>query len=373
MPEFDPKLLAALKLIAERPEILQAAMALAQGQVVQDAAPKPTVAALWDAYALVAPSRLAKGSWRSRLSYRKTFGRLVLKLDDGTESTIVDLPYDQVTPRVAELYRIAREKEDNGQGGTVAPGTVNRELGTLQAMFQWHTDIKKTIPHNPLKGWHRTDESGSGRQTYLTPEQARRFIEAGPPLFQDVALVAYRCAGLRHAEARLLRKSEVDFAAKVINLPNTRNKNKKPRKVPFASDIEAILRRHCENSRGPYVFVSPKDHERVRPVPPATFQNWIAKARERSGIVGFDGENVVLHTLRHAAVTDLLQARIDPTAIMAAAAMSPRTLVRYSKFGPEQQDAMRKHMEEQIAPSPPADRAGPRRAQNMRPGRAARR
>ncbi len=334
------------------------------------AAPKPTVAALWDEYALVAPSRLAPGSWRSRLSYHKTFARLVLKLDDGTDSDLLSMRYDQVSPRVAELYRIAREKEDNGQGGTVAPGTVNRELGALQAMFAYHVDVKRGIPANPLKGWHRTDESGSARQTYLPPEQARRFIEAGPPHFQDVATVAYRCAGMRHAEARLLKKSEVDFAAKVINLPSSRTKARKPRVVPFASDVEAILRRHYDTSRGPFVFVSPKDPDRQRPIPAATFQNWIAMARKRSGVVGFDGENVVLHTLRHCAVTDLLQARVDPTAVMAVAAMSPRTLQRYAKFGPEQQSAMRQHMEDQLKPP---ERVGPRRAAPLRPGRLARR
>jgi integrase len=286
----------------------------------------------------------------------------VLRFDDGTEGVVIDLPYSKLTPRVAELYRIAREKEDSGKGSTVSPTTVNRELGALQAMFQWHVDIKKSIPHNPLKGWHRIDETPYARQTYLTPDQVRQFIEAGPPLFQDVATVAYRCAGLRHAEARLLRKSEVDFNAKVINLPPPRNKNRKPRVVPFASDVEAILRRHCETSRGPYVFVSTKDPARARPIAAATFQNWIALARERSRIVGFDGERVVLHTLRHCAVTDLLQARVDPTAIMAAAAMSPATLSRYSKFGPEQQANLRKHMEAQLAPPPEPNRAPPRRA-----------
>lgn len=339
-------------------------------RVVQNA-PKPSVSALWDEYALVAPSRLAPGSWRSRLSYHKTFARLVLRLDDGTDSPILAMTYDQVTPRVAELYRIAREKEDNGQGGTVAPGTVNRELGALQAMFQYHVDVKRSIPHNPLKGWHRTDETGAARQTYLTPEQARKFIEAGPQLFQDVATVAYRCAGMRHAEARLLKKSEVDFAAKVINLSSTRTKARKARVVPFPSDVEAILRRHYDSSRGPYVFVSPQDPNRQRPVPPATFQNWIAKARERSGVVGFDGENVVLHTLRHCAVTDLLQERVDPTAVMAVAAMSPRTLQRYAKFGPTQQEALRQHMEDQLRPA--AERNGPRRAAPLRPTRLARR
>jgi integrase len=334
-------------------------------------APCPTVATLWEAYALVAPTLLVATTWRVWRTYRNTFGRLKLTLDDGTESTIADLPADKVTPRVAEIYRMAREKEPNNQGGTVSPITVNSELGALQAVLSYSANIAKTLPANPLDGWRRVDEAPYARQTYLTPEQARKFIGAGVPLFQDICTVAYRCAGMRNSEARLLRKSEVDFARRVINLPSSRNKNAKPRVVPFPSDVEAILRRHCDGSLGPYVFVRPKDPDRVKPVPQSTFQRWLDQARERSGVTGFDGETVVVHTLRHCAVTDLLQAKHDPTAVMAAAAMSPRTLMRYSKFGPTQQDAMREHMEAQLQQAP--ERVGPRRAQNVRPGRSVRR
>lgn len=334
---------------------------------VQNRAPAPVIAALWDEHFAVAKTKLAEGTQRSRVTYRETFATTKLKYDDGTEGPILELPYDRVTARVAELFRIARESTDNGQGGTVCGGTVNRELGALSAVLQWHADVKKSIPSNPMKGWGRHDESGDARQTYLTPEQARAFIAAGNPLFQDVATVAYRCAGMRNAEARMLKKSEVDFTGMVINLPSSRNKNGKPRVVPFPSDVAAILRRHADNSRGPYIFVAPADPQRCRPIPQSTFQSWITQARDRSGIVGFDGEKVVLHTLRHCAVTDLLQAKIDQTSVMAVAAMSPRTLQRYSKFGPVQQENFRKHLEEQL--EPPAERAGPRRAPSVRPGR----
>ena len=49
MSDFDPKLLEALKLIVERPELLQAAMKLAQAGVVQK--PGKTVGQLWNEYA----------------------------------------------------------------------------------------------------------------------------------------------------------------------------------------------------------------------------------------------------------------------------------------------------------------------------------
>ncbi len=372
MSDFDPKLLEALKLLTERPEILKAAMALARTNVVPNGAPKPTVAELWTQYAKAAPSLLKPETWRVRQMYRGHYGRLVLGLDDGTKSTVADLPWDAVTPRLAEIYRAAREQEDNHQGGTVAPGTVNRELSTLQSMFQYHVDIRKMIPTNPIVGFTKVDEAPYARQTYLTPDARRRFIEAGHPVFQDLAIVADRCGGMRQKEVRLLRKSEVDFVGQVINLPSSRSKNKRPRVIPFASDVEAILRRHCDNSRGQYVFASPSDPARCKPIPPATFWGWMNTARDRSGVVGVNGEVTCFHHIRHAAVTDLLQDKIDSTTVMAVAGMSPQTLSRYSKFGPEQQQRLREHMESKLA-APSPERAGPRRAAAVRPGRMARR
>lgn len=333
---------------------------------------RPTVLALWDEYAIVAPQRLSKSTWRVRATYRESFAAMPLPLDGGESGPLGSLPWDQCTPRAAELYRMVRSQQDNGRKGTVAAGTINRELGALQAMFTYHVEIKKTIPVNPLRGWERVDETPFARQTYMPPAQVRKYLEAGPPVFQDIGLVAWRCAGMRNAEARGLKKSEVDFASKVINLPSARNKSKRARVIPFPSDVEAILRRHCEYSRGPYVFTNPKDPDRCKPVAANTFYDWMKAARERSGVQGFDGEQIVFHHIRHAAVTDLLQDRVDPTSVMAAAGMTPRTLMRYSKFGPEQQATLRAHMESKLQP-PAADRAGPRRAVFSRPSRLARR
>jgi integrase len=282
---------------------------------------------------------------------------------------VIDLPWSRATADWAEQYRQVREatpKQARGKavrgGGTIKASTVNRELGTVQTMLNYFVDVRKTIPRNPIDGFHRVDEAGNARQTFLSQDQVRRLIEAGPPVFQDICWVAYRCAGMRHTEVRLLQKDEIDWDARVINLPAARNKNGRARAIPFPQDVEEILARHCAGSRGPLVFVAPTDPMRMKPVPRQTMINWMQKARAKSGLRGFAGEAVVIHTLRHSGVTQLIQDGGREGFVRSAAGMSAKTLERYLKFGREQQDKLREVMDRQnIPPTPIAGEQRPAR------------
>jgi len=289
----------------------------------------------------------------------RVLARLKVKLDDGRESTLFELPWKACTPLVGSFYRAARTLEKNGRKDRdgspahVTDSTVNRELTTLQSMFTYHRDVRGSISHNPLDGFHHTDERGRARQTMLTPEQVDSFLECAHPLFNDICRVAYRCAGMRRGEAQMLRKSEIDWAARVINLPAPRNKNRRPRPIPFPDDVERILRRHADVSRGPYVFVSPRDPKRIKPVTDSAMWYWLNQARKRSGMVGFDSEPIVVHTLRHSGVTALVEQGAKESFIMAAAGMTPKTFSRYVKFGRQQQDDLRKVMNRSVTPPTP--------------------
>lgn len=342
----DPKLVAAL-------------IEVVKSHVSEEKAaapPSPIVEKLWGDWEPVA---LKMASGRLVGTHARNFKRTKIKLDDGRETTVFALAWDEVNARVADLYREARQAMSSGRMGRdgkigfVSDGTINRELVSLQSMFSYSRDRRKSIRYNPLDGFNRPSEVASARQTYLTPEQAQAFIEAGPPMWQDICTLAYRCAGMRHSEARLLRKSEVDWEAKVINLPSRRNKNRIARVIPFPDDIEPILRRHSEISRGPYIFVRTQDPKRMDPVGGAAMQYWMEKARERTGLVGFDGESIVVHSLRHAGVTRLVETNAPESFIKAAAGMSDSTFRRYTKFKRPQQEILREHMNKAAPPPPP--------------------
>jgi integrase len=346
--KLDPSLLAALKLISERPEVLAAAMTLAK---TMD--PGKTVGEMWEEWEPWAQRNIA--SFKAIQAHRRNFETCIVDFPDGHASILMDLNWKEMTPEAAELYRATRERSSNGRGGTVNPASVNRELTSMQSMFNYHLRVKKAIGFNPVVGYLRVSEEQFARKTALTPEQVRRSIEAGPPTFQDIAWVAYRCAGMRNTEARMLRKSEIDWEAKLINLPASRTKARQARVIPFPDDVEPILRRHHDYSQGPMVFVNPRDPKRAAPISIGTMGQWTRQARRDSGIVGFDGERVVLHSLRHSGVTQLINDGAPEIIVKAASGMCDAILKRYNKFQRPQQELLRAHMNRQ---APPSGKAG---------------
>jgi integrase len=332
----------------------------------------PLVSELWITWWKMVGSKLP--SRKTASAQGNVLRRLKLTLEDGRELTVFDLPWNEVTPLVADLYRNlrtsepSRRKDRNGEPAHISGSTVNRELTTLQSMFTYHRDVRRAIAYNPLDGFQHTDETGGTRLTSLTPEEMKTFLSFAHPMFQDLMWTAYRCVGMRKSEVQHLRKSEVDWTARVIHLPAARNKNRRPRTIPFPDDVERILRRHSELSRGPYVFVRPKDPKRVEPVTDSAMWYWLNQARKASGMKGFDDEPIVFHTARHSGVTGVVESGGSESFTMAAAGMTPKTFSRYVKFGPRQQDMLREVLNRAVTEPTPI--AGELEDARRPPGRA---
>lgn len=350
MSADDGKLLDAIRLLAARPEVLQAAMEMAR-------APKAKPATVRELWAEFEPyGRRTVSSWsRHEINIGIIF-RTRLSLD-GWEGTIDELPWDQVTAELCNAYRAVREAAPNNRGGTIAPTTVNRELTCLRSCFNYHVRVTKRIGRDPMIGCFIANEEETARRGFLSPEQVERFVANAHPVFQDVVLVCYRCVGMRNSEARLLRKEEIDWDAGVIRLPVKRTKARRFRVVPFPDDIAAILRRRCEESRGPFVFVRPSDPLRTEPISQGTFQHWLVNARKKSGMHKIDGETTVVHHMRHSAVTRLVAEGAPEHAIKSAAGMSDRIFRRYAKWSPDQWETMRQRLNQQLERRRPAQKS----------------
>jgi integrase len=297
---MDAKLQEALRLIAENPAVIQAALALASASPTVEER-KPTIAerwAEWEPWGALELGGDQSNAWRTAKAHRAVWARTILPLDDGRKVAVESMTAEEITPRVCEIYRSVRQvtpngrKRKDGAPDVVKPTTVNRELSTLKSMINYFVRVRKTMSSHPMIGWQRVDEEPYARKTYLNDEKARRFIEAGPPMFQDIMTVCLRAAGMRQSEVRLLRKSEIDWDEKTINLPAGRNKNRRGRSIPIPDDVADILSAASARSKGEYVFVSPRDPQRLKPISTGTWQGWLTKARDRSGVTGFDGENV---------------------------------------------------------------------------------
>lgn len=368
MPADDNgKLLDAIRLLAERPELLHAMLEAAKTAKPKE--PEPTVGELWAEFAPWGKRTIK--SWITHETSYNTIARTSLKLE-GFEGALPTLPWNRCDALACDVYRAARESTPNRRGGTISPTTVNSELTRLRSCFAYHVRITKRIPRDPMVGWGHVDESPFARRGVLSAEQFDRFTATAHPLFQDMSTMSYRCVGLRRGEVLALRKEWIDWDAHVLKLPAKNTKANEFRAVPFPDDVEVILKRHCGLSRGEFVFVNPRDPKRMAPIPATTFQNWLADARKKSGMHKIQGESLVFHHNRHSAVTRLVDERYPESVIRAAAGMSDKTFMRYRHSTPEQWAQLRAH-QNRVGPPPisivaPAaeERRPPRTAENFR-------
>ncbi len=151
-------------------------------------------------------------------------------------------------------------------------------------------------------------EKPNVRQKYLTPQQARRVIDAashvGRQSERDKLLLTliYR-HGLRVSEAVDLRWSDFDLEARQKTLLVRRIKGSKDSRHTLEPDTARLLKRHLAYADGHYVFRS----ERGGPMSVDSVQVICKRAGEQAGL----GFQVHPHMLRHACGFALAEAATD--------------------------------------------------------------
>ena len=141
------------------------------------------------------------------------------------------------------------------------------------------------------------DEKPNVRRKYLSPDEARRVIEAAgkvgrQPDRDKLLLTMLFRHGLRLSEAIDLRWSDFDLDSKQRTLFVRRLKGSKDSVHTLEPDTVRMLKRHQEQSDGNYVFRS----ERGRPLSTSIVQLIVARAGSEAGLPF----KVHPHHLRHA-------------------------------------------------------------------------
>ena len=141
------------------------------------------------------------------------------------------------------------------------------------------------------------DEKPNVKRKYLSPDEARRVIEAAgkvgrQPDRDRLLLTLLFRHGLRLSEATDLRWSDFDLESKQRTLFVRRVKGSKPSTHTLEPDTVRMLKRALEQSDGNYVFRS----ERGGPLSPQIVQVIVARAGEVAGLPF----KVHPHMLRHA-------------------------------------------------------------------------
>ncbi|MFA7347037.1 MAG: site-specific integrase [Desulfurivibrionaceae bacterium] len=190
-----------------------------------------------------------------------------------------------------------------GQVSAAKPGTINRELAVLSHLFnmaiEWGWMDRRPAKISRFK-------EDQGRITYLTIEQIARLVEcaktdANPIIYPFIAIGI--STSMRKMEILSIRREDIDLQRHSIFIHKAKAG---AREQPITKDLAEFL--------AWYISVLP-------PGSPWLFPSLGAKSGHAMDIrkpfrrvveaAGLDPDLVVRHTLRHTAITHLVQAGVD--------------------------------------------------------------
>lgn len=225
-----------------------------------------------------------------------------------------DMPLSKINSFEVERFKKHRSGElairsySRGSGNTykddaATPGTINRELAVLSHIFTkavewgWITHRPATIKR------FRED---SGRITYLTVDQAKRLAECamsdGNTQVYPFIVVGLETS-MRMMEILSIRKEHVNLERRVIYIPRAKGG---AREQPITTHLAQFLKGYIEAlpPETPWLFPSPRAKQGHTTTIRKPFRRVVQLA-------GLDPQQVVRHTLRHTAITHLVQAGVD--------------------------------------------------------------
>lgn len=225
-------------------------------------------------------------------------------------------PLSKLTTLDIEDYKKTR------LAGGAAPGSVNRELAVLSHLFtkagEW-----SWLDHRPAV--IRRLKEDKGRIIYLLPDQAANLLDAakGDQCWQVYLFIVIGLeTAMRRMEILSIRLEHIDLEKQVIYIPQAKAG---AREQPITEYLADFLRG--------YVQAAGPGQEWLFPAASASGHTVSIERAFRRVVVaaGLDPKEVVRHTLRHTAITHLVQAGIDlPTVQRISGHKTLQMVVRYA-------------------------------------------
>ena len=187
--------------------------------------------------------------------------------------------------------------------GKIKPGTINRELAALSHLFtkgvEWGWLSHKPAIIKRLK-------EDSGRITYLSVDQIKHLLKAAQE-DQNIQIYPFILVGLetsmRRSEIFAIRREHINLEQQIISIPKAKAG---AREQPITTHLVQFLTEYVKTlpPGTPWLFPSPAAKEGHTVNLDKPFRRVVASA-------GLDTTLVVRHTLRHTAITHLVQAGVD--------------------------------------------------------------
>lgn len=264
--------------------------------------PSPLMAVLWESFWRTRGRHHrahvdTAGNWKRLCEYPFPDGR-----------RLPEMHAFELTSAWPEDYRDWRSKRFTNRGKPPAAFTINRHLGLARAIL--NAGVKaRLIAYNPV-GVVTMDPDGHVRQTVLRSEgEFEKLLKACDevhPTLRPLCLL-YFDSGLRKLEGMRLRWDEIEEkpggGARLL-LAARRKKNKKPHQPHITARTLSAINEMPRASE--FVFANLRKYPGGRksrfygkPYSKRYIYKKFLEAVTLSGLVGVDGEQIVMHTLRH--------------------------------------------------------------------------
>ncbi|WP_417210084.1 tyrosine-type recombinase/integrase [Antarctobacter sp.] len=249
---------------------------------------------------------------KTPLGFEEAANRYVQRLRD-TDGNNIDIKERQLRQHLVpflsakplstiETFDIERYKKARRSAGA-AKATVNRELATLSHLLnqavEWKWIKSKSVKIARFK-------EDNQRIVYLADDQCVALLEAAASDHNEnvhAFVMVGLHTGMRHAEILAIRREDVDVGKRVIWFPQAKAGS---REQPITRELAEYLERRMDMLPPGCDWMFPSPGSATGHV--HTIRKAFRRSAERAGL---DPDQITPHTLRHTAVTHLVQAGVD--------------------------------------------------------------
>ncbi len=183
----------------------------------------------------------------------------------------------------------------------LAAQTVKVRMSALR-FFYWKTIKRRDICFDDLP----IPKTPKRLPTVLSPEEILRLIQAAASLMHRTILILLYATGIRRAELRWLRVTDIDSQRMVIHIQQ--GKGRRDRDIPMTPLVLKVLREYYRHARPKvYLFPGGRWHNSPKPISGKTVWNAVRETVVTAGLT----KRIHPHTLRHSFATHHMEGGTD--------------------------------------------------------------